>query len=108
MVRTPPFKAGDMGSIPDLGTKDPHPTGCNQKCIQNKMDHLHAFRVQPRPSTVPSMWQVLRKDLQNKNLKEIDIPTYTYETQVIFPASLWPMGMDVQGIYLPGHWLLYH
>lgn len=32
---------------------------------------------------------------KNKNPKEIDIPTYTYETQVIFPASLWPTGMEV-------------
>lgn len=54
------------------------------------MGPLHAFRIQPRPSTVPSMWQVLKKDLQNKNLKEVDVHTYTHEPRSFFQPPFGP------------------
>ena len=40
MVENPPAIAGDMGSIPGLGTKIPHATGQLNLCVKTTEAHL--------------------------------------------------------------------
>ena len=45
-VKTPPTStAGNMGSIPDRGTKVPHVVGCGQKFLKKALSYIQFSSV---------------------------------------------------------------
>lgn len=87
-----------MGSIPDLRTKVPHPQGATKNVYKIKWVTFMPSGSNPDQAQCPACGKCSEKTCRIKS-KEIDIPTYTYETQVIFPASsLQYLHGDVQGI----------